>query len=225
MGEQMIAKKSSIKGIALAGILGILSQSLLSSGCSKKNLKSSEQLPDFAISCVAVAPASSGTPLDSELLSKIEKKELEDGLYYLNNFLKKHFISRHDVRLFSDGQLSDGEDSSAPPSMERAKKFANKLSCNAVLETTLHRYKERVGGNMTAKEPASVAFEYRLLAMPDGKVLCLESFDAEQKSLMENLLGFREGTGGSLTWLTAKEFMKKGLRNRLGKCSYLAEEK
>jgi hypothetical protein len=220
----MMTKECGIRGIALAGILGILALSLLNSGCSKKNMNSTEQPPDFAVSCVAVAPVSSGTPLDSELLSKIEKKELEDGLYYLNNFLKKHFLSRPDVRLFSDGQLEDSEDSAAP-SLERARKLAGQLSCNAVLETTLHRYKERVGGNMTAKEPASVAFEYRLLAMPDGKVLCLESFDAEQKSLMENLLGFREGTGGSLTWLTAKEFMKKGLRNRLGKCSYLAEEK
>lgn len=228
MGEQMIAKKSSIKGIALAGILGILGilfLSLLSSGCSNKNLESTEEPPDFAVSCVAVAPATSDVPLDSELLSQIEKKELDDGLYYLNNFLKKHFLSRHDVRLFSDGQLSDGEDSSAQPSLERAKKFANKLSCNAVLETTLHRYKERVGGNMTAKEPASVAFEYRLLAMPDGQVLCLDSFDAAQQSLMGNLLSFREGTGGSLIWLTAKEFMTKGLRNRLGKCSYLTEHK
>ena len=149
---------------------------------------------------------------------------MEDRLCFLNKFLKKHFLSRQDVRLFSDGQLGDTEDSAAP-SLERAKKFASKLSCNAVLETTLHRYKERVGGNMTAKEPASVAFAYRLLAMPEGKVLCLDSFDAEQKSLMENLLGFREGTGGSLTWLTAEEFMTKGLRKRLGKCSYLAEEK
>ena len=220
----MMTKGCGIRGIAVAGILGILFLSLLSSGCSKKNMNSTEQPPDFAVSCVAVASASSGTPLDSELLSKIERKELEDGLYYLNDFLKKHFVSRSDVRLFSDGQLGDSEDSAAP-SLERARKFADQLSCNAVLETTLHRYKERVGGNMTAKEPASVAFEYRLLAMPDGKVLCLESFDAEQKSLMENLLGFREGTGGSLTWLSAKEFMKKGLRNRLEKCSYLAEEK
>ncbi|MCI5208637.1 MAG: hypothetical protein D3910_07550 [Candidatus Electrothrix sp. ATG2] len=77
---------------------------------------------------------------------------------------------------------------------------------------------------MTAKEPASVAFEYRLLAMPDGQVLCRENFDAEQQSLMENLLSFREGTGGAMTWLTAEEFMKKGLRNRLGKCSYLVDE-
>ena len=222
MGEQMIAKKSSIKGIVLAGILAL---SFLSSGCSKKNLKSTAQPPDFAVSCVAVAPATSGTPLDSELLSQIEKKELDDGLYFFNKFLKKHFLSWQDVRLFSDGQLSDGEDSSASPSLERARKFADKLSCNAVLETALHRYKERVGGKMTAKEPASVAFEYRLLAMPDGKVLCQDSFDAEQQSLMGDLLSFREGTGGSLTWLTAEEFMTKGLRNRLGKCSYLAEEK
>jgi hypothetical protein len=139
--------------------------------------------------------------------------------------LKKYFISRKDVRLFSDGNFGEEEGASARPSLERAKSFADKMSCNAVLETSVHRYKERVGGNMTAKEPASVAFDYRLLAMPGGQVLCQDSFDAEQQSMLENLLSFREGTGGSLTWLSAEEFLKKGLWNRLGKCSYLAEEK
>uniref|UniRef100_UPI004057C737 hypothetical protein n=1 Tax=Candidatus Electrothrix sp. TaxID=2170559 RepID=UPI004057C737 len=213
---------SNIRGVALTGMLAV---TILSTGCSQKKVKNFEQHPDFAVSCVAVAPVVSDPPLDSALLSQIEKKELEDGLYYMNKFLKKYFISRKDVRLFSDGNFTDEEDESVRPSLERAKDFADKLSCNTVLETSLHRYKERIGGNMAAKEPASVAFEYRLMAMPDGKVLCQDSFDAEQQSLLGNLLGFREGTGGALTWLTAKEFMKKGLQNRLGKCSYLAEEK
>ncbi|MCW5211877.1 hypothetical protein VU04_03085 [Desulfobulbus sp. TB] len=217
----MVMKKCSI-GIILAGMLALL---VLSSGCSQKKGTASEQPPDFAVSCVAVAPAVSGPSLDSELLSQIERKELEDGLYYTNKLLKKHFLSRKDVRLFSDGNFKADEDASAASSLERAKRYADKLSCNAVLETTLHRYKERVGGEMTAKKPASVAFAYRLLAMPDGQVLCQDTFDAQQKSLFENILSFRDGTGGTITWLTAKEFMTKGLRNRLGKCSYLAEDR
>ena len=219
----MRTKKDSIKGIAfLAGMLALL---LLSSGCSQKKAKNADQSPDFLVTCIAVAPAGSGTAPDSELLSQIEKKELDDGLYYLNKFLKKHFLSRKDVRLFSDGQFGDTEEATERPSLERARKYADKLSCNAVLETTLHRYKERVGGEMTAKEPASAAFSYRLLAMPDGQVLCQDHFDAEQQSLMENLFSFREGTGGSLTWLSAEDFMHKGMLNRLEKCPYLAEEK
>ena len=213
---------NSIRGIACTGMLAV---TILSSGCSQKKGDNAEQVPDFAVSCVAVASAVSGPSLDSELLSQIERKELEDGLYYTNKLLKKYFLSRKDVRLFSDGNFGGEEGASARPSLERAKSFANKLSCNAVLETSVHRYKERVGGNMTAKEPASVAFAYRLLAMPDGQVLCQDSFDAEQQSMLENLLSFREGTGGSLTWLSGKEFLKKGLWNRLGKCSYLAEDK
>ncbi|MCI5189180.1 MAG: hypothetical protein D3905_05145 [Candidatus Electrothrix sp. AS4_5] len=220
MREQMVMKRCSI-GIVLSGILAV---TILSTGCSQKKGTDSEQPPDFAVSCVAVAPAVSGPSLDSELLSQIERKELKDGLYSTNKLLKKHFLSRKDVRLFSDGNSRADKDAAAP-SLERAKKYADKFSCNAVLETTLHRYKERVGGEMTAKEPASVAFAYRLLAMPDGQVLCQDSFDAKQQSLLENILSFRDGTGGTLKWLTAKEFMNKGLRNRLGKCSYLAEDR
>jgi len=203
----------------------MLAVTILSSGCSQKKGDNTEQTPEFAVSCVAVAPAVSVPSLDSELLSQIERKELEDGLYYTNEILKKYFLSRKDVRLFSDGNFGDDEAPSGRPSFERAKSYADKLSCNTVLETSIHRYKERVGGNMTAKEPASVAFAYRLLAMPNGEVLCQDSFDAEQQSMLENLLSFHEGTGGSLTWLSGKDFLNKGLRNRLGKCAYLAEEK
>jgi len=217
----MMTRKNRGRGLAMTGALTLF---VLISSCSSRQVDNTKELPDFVVSCIAVAPAVSGTPLDSELLSEIEKKELDDGLYYLNKQLKKHFRSRHDVRLFSDGHFGDIDTSSERPSLQRAKDIADRLSCNAVLETTLHRYKERVGGEMTAKEPASIAFDYRLLAMPDGKVLCRESFDAEQQSLMENLLSFRDGTGGSLTWLNAEEFMAKGLYNRLENCSYLAEE-
>jgi hypothetical protein len=196
----------------------------LTAGCSSKGTSDKAEQPDFTVSCIAVLPAVSKPELDSELLSAIEKKELEDGIYFFNKSLKQYFISRKDVRLFSDGQLADTEKDADAPPLERARELAERLSCNAVLETTIRRYKERVGGRMTAKEPASVAFDYRLLAMPDGTVLCRDTFDAEQQSIMENLLGFRDGTGGSMSWLTAEEFLVQGLQNRLKKCSYLAEE-
>ncbi len=203
--------------------IGLLTLPLLSTSCSQKNVSIQEEIPDFIISCVAVSPAVRAFAPDSELSSAIEKKELEDGIYFLNKALKNYFISSSDVRLASDSQLSGTKDDAKTPSLVRAKEIAERLSCNAVLETTLHRYRERVGGTLTAKKPASVAFSYRLLAMPDGKVLCQDKFDAEQQSIISNLLSLSSGTGGSFTWLTAKDFLTQGLENRLNACSYLID--
>jgi hypothetical protein len=213
--------KPVIRRVVLTGLLVL---PLLNSGCGKKSISTGSEAPNFAISCIAVSSAVSAVDLDGELVSAIEKKELEAGLYFLNKSLKKHFIRRNDVRQVSDGLFSDMKKYSDMRPLERAKAVADRLSCNAVLETTIHRYRERVGGGLTAKEPASVAFDYRLLAMPDGKVLCRDSFDAEQQSLMANLWSLSSGTGGTFTWLSAEQFLMQGLRNRLNNCSYLVSD-
>ncbi|MCI5146868.1 MAG: hypothetical protein D3923_15420, partial [Candidatus Electrothrix sp. AR3] len=123
--------------------------------------------------------------------------------------------------------IHDGFDStleSGTP-LQQAVAAAERLSCNAVLEISLSRYKERVGGKYTAKEPASVAFNYRLLAMPEGTALCRGSFDQEQQSLLANLLHFKAGAEHGFTWITADQLLSQGVKNRLDECSYLVKEK
>jgi hypothetical protein len=88
----------------------------------------------------------------------------------------------------------------------------------------LRRYKDRVGGQYTAKEPASVAFDFRLIAIPEGAVLCSGTFDEVQKSVMENLFNIKAATERGFTWVTAEQLMREGLRARFEKCSYLSNE-
>ncbi len=109
-------------------------------------------------------------------------------------------------------------------SLARARVIADRLSCNTVLETTLRRYKDRVGGQYTAKNPASVAFDFRLIAIPEGVVLCSGTFDEVQQSVMENLYNFKSATERGFTWVTAEQLMREGLRARFSECPYLAED-
>ena len=99
--------------------------------------------------------------------------------------------------------------------------MAAESGCNAVLETFAHRYKERIGGEYTAKEPAAAAFSWRLLAMPEGKVLCHGRFDEEQQPLFANLLNFRRSAENSFTWVTAERLLSQNLHEQLAQCSYL----
>jgi len=202
--------------------LFVLCLFLLPLGCSKK---STSPVPEetFAVTCVGVLPALSVADFD-DTLSTAEEKQLQSGVRVLDGLLKQQFAGRSDIRLVSDGQIS-GMDMNLPAQpMARAMVIAEKLSCNAVLETTLRRYKDRVGGEYTAREPASVAFDFRLIAMPEGTVLCSGTFDEVQKSVMENLFNFRAATERGFTWVTAEQLMREGLRARFERCSYLSDE-
>ena len=202
--------------------LALLCFFVLPLGCTKK---STTPVPGetFAVTCVGVLPALSAADFD-DTLSTAEEKELQTGVRVLDGLLKQQFSGRSDIRLVSDGQIS-GMDVNLPAQpLARALVIADKLSCNAVLETTLRRYKDRVGGQYTAKEPASVAFDFRLIAMPEGAVLCSGTFDEVQKSVMENLFNIKAATERGFTWVTAEQLMREGLRTRFEKCSYLSDE-
>jgi hypothetical protein len=153
------------------------------------------------------------------VLSQIEDLQLEEGLVALESALKKYFAGQEKGRLLT----ADQDLGSQAPAGERIRAAAQRTSCNAVLETSLHRYKDRIGGEYTAQEPASVALKYRLLAIPEDQVLCRGSVDHQQQSLMENLLHFSAGLENSFTWVSADRLLYQGLRDRLNQCSYLVQ--
>jgi len=203
---------------------GLICLSLLSVGCSKNTTTQSvPEVPGYAVTCIAVLPAV--TPYDfDENVPAAEAKEIQNGISVLDRLLKQQFVSRSDIRLVSDGQIA-GMDKDLPAQpLARAKVIAVRLSCNAVLETTLRRYKDRVGGKYTAQEPASVAFDYRLITIPDGTVLCRGTFDEVQKSVMENLYNFKTASQRGFTWVTAEQLMEEGVETRFDECSYFAPD-
>lgn len=204
--------------------LVLLSLLLLSVGCSKKiDTSPASQVPDYAVTCIGVLPVAIADNFD-EIVSAAEKKQLQNGVQVLNELLKQQFISRPDVRLVSDGQISGMDENLPAQPLARARVVADRLSCNTVLETTLRRYKDRVGGKYTAKDPASVAFDFRLIAIPEGTVLCSGTFDEVQQSVMENLFNFKSATERGFTWVTAEQLMREGLRARFSECPYLTED-
>ena len=204
-------------------MVGLLGVSLLAGGCvggkSNSGQKRTESL-EFPVSCVAVLPVVQGARLGGPLTEK-EEKAMEQGVQVLDRSLREYFGARGDVRLLTDGL---GKDKRESPPLERAQAAAGQLSCNAVLETTLHGYKQRVGGKYTAKEPAAASFTYRLLAMPDGAVLCQGHFNEQQQSLMENIFKLKHGAENAFTWVTAERLVQQALQERLDTCAYLVED-
>lgn len=187
---------------------------LIATGCAKKDESAPvAHDPGVAVSCIAVLPVQPVADLE-DAASPADQKTLKDGSQVLTGLLKQVLTGKTKVKFVSETQVQAN-------SLTNARRIADQSSCNAVLETTLSRYTERVGGDYGAKQPAAVTFAYKLYEVGEGKILCHGRFDEQQQSVMENLLTLSKAKSRGLTWLTAEELARDGLKERLGQCSYL----
>ncbi len=197
---------------------------LTMAGCGAKPQESDKpQEPAVAVTCIAVLPAMSVVNYD-ETVSYAEARKLDKGIQVLDRLLQAQLAGRKDIRFVPDSQLYGQEGNLSENFLEQARTIGERTGCNAVLETTLWRYSERVGGKYTAKEPASVTFEYRLVETGSGSVLCQGRYDEVQKSVLENLYNLRKASERGFTWVTAEELLREGLRDKFDQCSYLRGE-
>ncbi|ADW17124.1 hypothetical protein Despr_0950 [Desulfobulbus propionicus DSM 2032] len=190
---------------------------LAASGCATKDKPAeSGKTVDVPVSCIAVMPVQPTTDYEGTA-SEDELKALQDGSRVMDALLKQELAqSRRTLQFVDEARLPSGA-----LSMDDARKVAEQVGCNAVLEVSLGQYTERVGGDYGVKQPAAVTFAYRMYETKEGAVLCHGRFDERQQSLMENLLTLPKAKRRGLTWLTAEELAREGLREKMGQCSYL----
>ncbi len=190
-------------------------------GCSQKQeTPIKDKAPQVSLSCIGVMPVVSGVDQEAGV-SPAEAKSLKQGVKVLDSLLRRQFSGRDDIRYMTRAQLQAIESSGPESSLARSRDVGNFLSCNGVLEVDLWRYRDRVGGQYTAKEPASVSFTYRLLEANSGTVLCQGRYDEVQQSVLENLYNFSSARKRGFTWITAEELLREGVAQKLGECSYL----
>jgi hypothetical protein len=101
------------------------------------------------------------------------------------------------------------------PLQSRARDLGKAAGADGVLYGTVSRYKERVGTEFGAREPASVAFTLSLLSVSTGKVLWTRTFDETQQSLSSNLLNWWQFWRGGPRWFTAEQFTHLGVERLL----------
>jgi len=205
-------------------ILILIAAFFITAGCSQKQQPAvPAKKPQVSLSCIGVMPVVFSVEYDTED-SFSHTKSLKDGVEILDKALHKKFQGRDDVRFINNAQLYGMDEAGAGDFLDISRKVGNYLSCNGVLEMTLWRYEDRVGGQYTAKKPASVSFTYRLVEVNSGVTLCQGRYDEVQKSVMENLYNFSSARKRGFTWVTAEELLREGLEKKLGECSYLQIE-
>lgn len=105
------------------------------------------------------------------------------------------------------------------PLVSRARDLGKALNADGVLFGTVSRYKERVGSEYGATEPATVAFTLSLVSVSTGKVLWTHTFDETQQSLSSNLFNWWQFWRGGPRWFTAEEFTHLGVERLLDELS------
>ena len=193
---------------------------IVAAGCAQKDETiSASKEPVVAVSGIAVMPVRSAVDFE-EAVSLADEKSLKDGVQVMDSLLKQVLAGKPGVRFVAQQSEAGGSERRVN-NLEAARRIAAQQGCNAILETTLSRYNERVGGDYGVKQPAAVTFAYKLYEVGDGRVLCHGRFDEQQQPVMENLLALPRAKTRGFTWLTAEELARDGLQERLGQCSYI----
>ena len=213
--------KGGQKNMKLAVVGVFLMVFLMIGGCSpRKKQTVIMKNPDITLSCIGVLPVTIRVD-QAEADQQVNGRELQDGALVMDKLLQKEFMARDDVRFISSAQMNGLPGDEKEDSLSTVQKAADFLSCNGILQVTLHRYRERVGGKYTASVPASVAFSYRLIDVNSRTVLCSGRFDETQQSVMANLYTFNSARKRGFTWITAEELAREGMEEKFHQCPYI----
>lgn len=85
------------------------------------------------------------------------------------------------------------------------------VQADAVLSGYIYRYQERMGSQMAAERPASVAFSLHLIRTADGADVWSGYVDETQQALSENLLNMAAFWRRKGRWVSADEMADAGL--------------
>lgn len=189
------------------------------SSCSSFYDDTKEIGPLPEITCVAILPTD--VPVaDSAILSPERKKSIHEGAAFFDSVMSEELGDRSEYRLLTENQLDAILGDPWGGRLQQVRDIHAATGCGAVLETSLSRYRERVGSDMSVESPASVAFSMNLVSAENGSVFWSASFDESQKALFEDIFSFDKAQKRGFKWLSVQELGRDGLKSRLQELPY-----
>ena len=196
---------------------------LFASGCGpmKKQAAPGDtaQARQGQVNCIGVLPATT-IPVAQGAAGEKQAKILQQGASVLNRLLSQKLQGQAQVRFVGQDLLAGLSLTGGESSQALAKLVGERIGCNAVMASAVSRFNERDGGKYSAEKPASVAFDFRLLAVESGAVLWSATFDEAQRSVSENLYDWNKARSRGFSWVSAEELMAEGVRTKLANSPY-----
>jgi hypothetical protein len=98
----------------------------------------------------------------------------------------------------------------------RLRRIGELVYADAVLTARVLRFRERIGNEIGAKSPASVAFNVELIDLRRGDIVWSARFDETQKALSENIFAIGDIGQRGIRWLSADQLMLEGVKKAVG---------
>jgi hypothetical protein len=193
------------------------------SSCSKQvvPLPLDKNASTITIQSLSVLPVEiAGT--DKEM-SHTVSQQLKEGAVVLKSSVKDLFQDKDGVSYLFPGQTESLLGDFHGNKHESALHIGKKIEADAVLTLRLIRYINREGKTYSTSQPASVSFEYSLIHVATGKVLCTGVFDESQESLFSNLFSFKQASKRGFKWITARQLTMEGLKEKFKDCHFLRQ--
>ena len=125
-------------------------------------------------------------------------------------------------QIVGDSEVRDVADTlGAMSEAARLRTIGEMAYADAVMMSRIQRYRERVGNELGAKSPASVAFVLELVDVRRGDVIWSARFDETQKPLSENIFALGDIGQRGIKWLTADQLMQDGVRKAVAELHQL----
>ena len=198
--------------------LAVLSVVLLF-GCAEKRIAEHPDDEIAPLTCVIVLPTK--VPYEHTTTSTKDREELRSGALFLHNTLQQELRNSQVARIIDPAQLHNQAYDISGGTYNVLREIGKQERCEAALLSTLSRFSRRQGGDYAVDEPASAAFELKLIDTQTGRNLWMSSFNETHVSLMSNLLSFNKARSRGFKWITVEELAVQGVREKLRKCPYL----
>lgn len=151
-----------------------------------------------------------------------DNDSLRKGAGFIDLTMAEIMKDYRNVRVLSAKQVETlMEEDNADNSADVIAHLGRVLHCDAVLVTTVHRYRQRAGSELAIESPASASFQMRLVDVKTRAVLWSADFDETQESLLSNILSFSKAQSRGFKWVTVENLVAQGLRDRLAGCPFL----
>ena len=174
-----------------------------------------------SLSSIVVLPAEIATGKETTGETG-DDENLRKGAAFVDLTMAEELQDFSKVRVLSRQQIEDlMKEGNAADAVDVIDHLGRVLHSDAVLQTTIFRYRQREGGEYAAEAPASASFQMRLVEVKTKAVLWSADFDETQESLLSNILAFNKAQGRGFKWVSVENLVRQGIKERIAECPYL----
>lgn len=172
------------------------------------------------VTCIAVLPVRTVADQDGSGLQATQMKLLRDGASYADTILLQELSGNENVRMVMPADLSNYNQDTISGISGIIDSVSNGMSCDAVLVTTMRKFRQRDGGAYAVDEPASASFDMRIFNAETKAVIWAADFNETQESFLSNIFSFGKAQQRGFKWITVEELVAQGMKERLAACPF-----